>query len=94
MRVCHHVSDKKLAPMVGTPGEFSVFTNLKKLNSLSLLHHMTMPRGKVCDFLYFYSCDWISRKEPKSDARLSEFDWDDLLPVFLAILLLHNIKVV
>merc|ERR1719507_1866686 len=47
MRVCHHVLDKKLAPMVGTPGEFSVFTNLKKLNSLSLLHHMTMPRGKL-----------------------------------------------
>jgi hypothetical protein len=47
------VSDKKLAPMVGTPGEFSVFTNLKKLNSLSLLHHMTMPRGKVSDFYIF-----------------------------------------
>ena len=30
--------------------------------------------------------------EPKSDARLSEFDWHDLSPIFLAIMLLHNLE--
>ena len=30
----------------------------------------------------------MTKKEPKSDARLSEFDWHELFPIFL-----HYIKV-
>ena len=33
------------------------------------------------------------KKEPKSDDHLSKFDWHDLSPIFLAIMLLHNLKV-
>ena len=33
-------------------------------------------------------------KEPKSDNRMSKFDWQDLSPIFLAIMLFHNLKVV
>ena len=35
----------------------------------------------------------MTKKEPKSDARLSEFDWHDLSSIFLVIMLLHNLKV-
>ena len=35
----------------------------------------------------------IIKKEPKSDDRLSKFDWHDLSPIFLTIMLLHNLKV-
>ena len=51
------------------------------LNYCSLLRKL-----KLCKLLKF--------KEPKSDTRLSEFDWHDLSPIFLAIMmLLHNLKV-
>ena len=33
----------------------------------------------------------ITKKEPKSDNRFSKFDWYDLSPIFLAIMLLHNV---
>ena len=46
--------------------------------------------GIVFETLNTYS---NTKKEPKSDARLSEFDWHDLSPIFLAIMLLHNLKV-
>ena len=32
-----------------------------------------------------YSSNLITKKEPKSDDRLSKFDWHDLSPIFLAI---------
>ena len=35
----------------------------------------------------------ITKKEPKSDACLSEFDWHDVSPIYLAIMLLQNLKV-
>ena len=40
-----------------------------------------------------YSSNQITKKEPKSEARVSKFDWHDLSPIFLAIMLLHNLKV-
>ena len=43
--------------------------------------------------LAIYSSNEITKKEPKSDARLSKFDWHDLSPIFLARMLLHNKKV-
>ena len=33
------------------------------------------------------------KREPKHDDRLSKFDWHDLSPMFLTIMLLHNIKI-
>ena len=33
----------------------------------------------------------MTKKEPKSDARLSEFDWHDLSLIFLAIMFLHEV---
>ena len=36
---------------------------------------------------------YITKKEPKPDDRLSKFDWRDLSPIFLAIILLHNLEV-
>ena len=36
---------------------------------------------------------YLTKKEPKSDVRLSEFDWFDLSLIFLAIILLHTRKV-
>ncbi len=44
-------------------------------------------------FEEIYSSNYITKKEPKSDDRLSKFDWHDLSPIFLAIMLLHNLKV-
>ena len=35
----------------------------------------------------------ITKKEPKSDSRVSKFDWHDLAPIFLAVMLPHNLKV-
>ena len=35
----------------------------------------------------------MTKKEPKSNARLSKFDWHDLSPIFLATMVLHNLKV-
>ena len=43
--------------------------------------------------LIFYSSNMITKKAPKSDPRLSEFDWHDLSPIFGAIMLLYNLKV-
>ena len=40
-----------------------------------------------------YSSNYITKKEPKFDARLSEFNWHDLGPAFLAITLLHTLNV-
>ena len=34
-------------------------------------------------FLSFYSSNYITKKEPKSEARVSKFDWHDLFPFFL-----------
>ena len=34
----------------------------------------------------------VNKKEPKSNARLSKFDWHDLSPI-LARMLLHNLKI-
>ena len=39
-----------------------------------------------------YSSNYITKKEPKSDSHLSEFDCHDLSPIFLAIMLLHNLE--
>ena len=36
-----------------------------------------------------YSSNLITKKEPKSDNRLSKFDRDDLSPIFVTIVLLH-----
>ena len=33
------------------------------------------------------------KKEPKSDDYLSKFDWHDLSSIFLAKMILHNLKV-
>ena len=35
-----------------------------------------------------------TKKEPKSDDRLSKFDWHDLSTIVLAIMLLHNLKTI
>ena len=40
-----------------------------------------------------YSSNQITKREPKSDNRLSKFAWHGLSPMFLAIMLLHYIKV-
>ena len=46
-----------------------------------------------CLFLQFFSISYyITRKEPKSDDRLSKFDWIDLSLIFLTIMLLHNLQ--
>ena len=45
------------------------------------------------NFKLSYSSNQITKKEPKSDARVSKFDWHDLSPIFLATMLLHNLKV-
>ena len=42
---------------------------------------------------HIYSSNYITKKETKSDDRLSKFDWHDLSPIFLNIMLLHNLKV-
>ena len=43
--------------------------------------------------LHKYSSNQITKKEPKSDALLSKFDWHDSSPIVLAIILLCNLKV-
>ena len=43
--------------------------------------------------IYQYSSNYITKKEPKSEARVSKFDWHDLSPIFLATMLLYNLKV-
>ena len=45
------------------------------------------------NFKLSYSSNQITKKEPKSDARVSKFDWHDLSPIFLATMLLHILKV-
>ena len=40
-----------------------------------------------------YSSNQITKKDPKSHNRLSKFDMHDLSPIFLTIMLLHNLKV-
>ena len=40
-----------------------------------------------------YSSNQITKKEPKSDDRLSKFDWYNLSPIFLARMLYHCLKV-
>ena len=41
----------------------------------------------------FYSSNYITKKEPNSDDCLSKFDWHELSPILLAIMLLRNLKV-
>ena len=43
-------------------------------------------------FVGSYSSNYITKKEPKSDDRLSKFDWHDLSPIE-KLMLLHNLKV-
>ena len=40
-----------------------------------------------------YSSNLITKKEPKSDDRLSKFDWHDISPIFSTVVLLNNLKV-
>ena len=53
----------------------------------------------ICCFSLPWFPFWISlhtystKKEPKYDDCLSKFDWHDLSPIFLAVMLLHNLKV-
>ena len=50
-------------------------------------------KGLANDMILFqYSNNQITKKEPKSDDRLSKFDWHDLSPIFLAIMLPHKPK--
>ena len=46
-----------------------------------------------CNDFGMYSSNQITKKETKSEDRLLKFDWNDLSPIFLAIMLLHNLKV-
>ena len=54
-----------------------------------------LPTYVLSENSYFegYNSNQITKKEPKSDYRLSKFDWHHLSPIFLAIMLLHNLKV-
>ena len=49
--------------------------------------------NKKTDFWITIVHNQITNKEPKSDDCLSKFDWLDLSPTILAIMLLSNLKV-
>ena len=51
-----------------------------------------LPKNERWDN-FQYRSNQITKKEPKSDYRLSKFDWHDLSPIFLAITLLHDLKI-
>ena len=40
-----------------------------------------------------YSSNYITKKEPKSGDGYLKFEWHDLSPIFLAIMLLYKVKV-
>ena len=54
---------------------------------------LKLSQGQTSFKLDDYSSNQITKKEPKSDDCLSKFDWHDLSSIFLATMLLHNLKV-
>ena len=56
----------------------------------------TWLRKVISHAKWYDSSDTVvtkTKKEPKSDTHLSDLDWHDLSPIFLTIMLLHNLKV-
>ena len=50
---------------------------------------MKLKKMYMCErkfFFFKYSTNWITKKEPKSDDCLSNFDWQDLSQFFFG----HN----
>ena len=58
-----------------------------------LSHLVSFLRIVVHTNLQQYVIRQVTNKEPKSDDLLSKFDWHNLSPIFLTIMLLHNLKV-
>ena len=75
--------------------ETSFFSNHKKESNMvenKIKYHNLIPKITLYIETIQYSSNQITKKEPKSDDRLSKFDWHDLSSTFLAIMLFYNLK--
>ena len=63
-------------------------SNLKHCHNLNVIVFLSRQQNTLIKQIFYevYSSNQITKKEPKSDNRLSKFDWHDLSPVFFG----HN----